>query len=156
MCCNISTTSRADENLKETVKVDSALTEMNIYNMLIINGIKYPEVVLSQIMIETGYLSSKLVRTHNNLLGMTVPSKRETTAINKNGFARYITWIDCIVDYKFYQDYVLSRHDIKTRAQYIAFLHKNYAKSPTYKKRLTQLSKEYELRNPYNFTNFKL
>ena len=121
--------------------------------MLLLNNVKYPEVVLSQIMIETGYLTSKLCKVNNNLLGMMVPSKRETTAINNKGFAKYTNWIDCILDYKLYQDYILSRNKIDTKKEYIAFLHKNYAKSPNYKKRLTELSKDYELRNPYNFTS---
>lgn len=155
LMCHVNYTSNAGENTKvETIKVDSALTENNIYLMLLMNNIKYPEVVLSQIMIETGYLTSKLCKANNNLLGMMVPSKRETTAINSKGFAKYTNWIDCILDYKLYQDYILSRNKIVTKAQYIAFLHRNYAKSPNYKKRLTELSKDYELRNPYNFTSY--
>ena len=155
LMCNVKNcASNAGENAKvETMRVDSALTENNIYFMLLLNNVKYPEVVLSQIMIETGYLTSKLCKVNNNLLGMMVPSKRETTAINSKGFAKYPNWIDCILDYKLYQDYILSRNKIGTKKEYIAFLHRNYAKSPNYKKRLTELSKDYELRNPYNFTS---
>ena len=145
---------KASENPKteiSTHKMDS-LNEANIYLALLMNNVKYPEVVISQIMIETGWLTSRLCKANNNLLGMMVPSKRETTAINEKGFAKYTSWIDCIMDYKMYQDYILSKNHITTKKQYIAFLHKNYAKSPTYKTRLTQLSKTYELKNPYNFT----
>ena len=121
--------------------------------MLLLNNIKYPEVVISQIMIETGWLTSRLCKVNNNLLGMTVPSKRETTAINEKGFAKYTSWIECILDYKMYQDYIFSRNHITSKKQYIAYLHKNYAKSPTYKKRITELSKTYELKN--SFINVK-
>ena len=155
LMCNLeNSTSNAEETAKvETMRIDSTLSENNIYIMLLMNNIKYPEVVISQIMIETGYLTSKLCKVNNNLLGMMVPSKRETTATNNKGFAKYTNWIDCILDYKLYQDYILSRNHIDNKKQYIAFLHRNYAKSPTYKKRLTELSNKYELRNPYNFTS---
>jgi uncharacterized FlgJ-related protein len=151
--CNTYTNSIAVENTKQAnTLVDSTLNEQNIYLALLLNNIKYPEVVLSQIMIETGYLNSRLCKINNNLLGMMVPSKRETTAINQRGFAKYLNWFDCILDYKLYQDYIFSRNNIQTKKQYIAFLHRNYAKSPSYKKRLTELSKDYEGKNSYNFT----
>jgi flagellum-specific peptidoglycan hydrolase FlgJ len=152
--CNVkNSTSNAETTKIETMRIDSTLSENNIYIMLLMNRIKYPEVVISQIMIETGYLTSKLCKANNNLLGMMVPSKRETTATNNKGFAKYTNWMDCISDYKLYQDYILSRNKIDNKKQYIAFLHRNYAKSPLYKKRLTELSNKYELRNTYNFTS---
>jgi len=119
--------------------------------MLLLYNIKYPEVVMSQIMIESAYLKSKLTKRNNNILGMTVPVKRPTTAINKSGFAKYVNWIDCIYDYKLYQDYILSKNKIQTKKQYITFLHRTYAQTPNYKSRLTELSKTYELRSPLDF-----
>lgn len=145
---------KAENNIKEkpTAIVDSALTENNVYTMLLLYNIKYPEVVMSQIMIESAYLKSKLTKRNNNILGMTVPAKRPTTAINKSGlYAKYISWIDCIIDYKLYQDYIFSKNNIQTKKQYIAFLHKTYAQAPHYKSRLTELSKTYELRSPLDF-----
>jgi uncharacterized FlgJ-related protein len=145
---------KAENNKKEkpNVTVDSTLTENNVYTMLLLYNIKYPEVVMSQIMIESAYLKSKLTKRNNNILGMTVPVKRQTTAINKSGlYAKYISWIDCVYDYKLYQDYIFSKNNIQTKKQYITFLHRNYANAPKYKTRLTELSKSYELRNLYNF-----
>jgi len=139
----------APENNKP-ISIDSNLTEENVYVALLLNNIRFPKVVLSQIMIESGYLTSKLCKINNNLLGMTVPSKRETFAVNNHGYAKYSHWFQCIADYKLYQDYVFARNNIKTKAQYIAYLHRNYAKSPDYKKKLIKLSNKYELRDPYN------
>jgi uncharacterized FlgJ-related protein len=141
----------AKSNEENTVlSIDSNLTEENIYISLMLNNIRFPQVVLSQIMIETGYLTSKLCKINNNLLGMMVPSKRETFAINNHGYAKYSDWFQCIADYKLYQDYIFARNNIQTKAQYIAFLHRNYAKSPDYKKKLIKLSNKYELRDTYN------
>lgn len=139
---------------KKQYVTDSVLNEANVFNSLIAMGIKYPEVVMSQIMLESSNLTSRLCIKNNNLLGMTVASKRETTAINKAGYAKYRTWIESILDYKLYQDYILSKHNLNTRKKYIAFLHKNYAKDKNYSNTLTAMSKEYELRNPYNFGYF--
>lgn len=135
----------------KATSIDTALTERNIYHALLMNNVKFPEVVMSQIMIESGNLKSKLCKKNNNLLGMTVASKRETTALNEEGYAKYKSWFDCILDYKLYQDYILSKNEINNKKQYIAYLHKNYANSPDYKKKLTFLSKQYELRNSYYF-----
>ena len=143
---------KAENNINKpkTATVDSALTENNVYTMLLLYNIKYPEVVMSQIMIESAYLKSKLTKRNNNILGMTVATKRQTTAVNKKGFAKYLNWIDCIYDYKLYQDYILSKNSIISKKQYISFLHRTYAKAPNYKSRLTELSKTYE-RNTLNF-----
>jgi uncharacterized FlgJ-related protein len=139
-------------NYKGNTHIDTTLNEQNVYLALLINNIKFPEVVISQIMIESGNLTSRLCKKNNNLLGMTVASKRETTALNKKGYAKYKSWLDCILDYKLYQDYILSKNQINNKNQYIVYLHKNYANAPDYKQKLTFLSKKYELRNSFNYT----
>jgi len=134
----------------EALKADSVLSEQNVYFAIIALGIKYPDVAMAQVMIESGSLTSKLCKKNNNLAGMTVPSIRETTAINKTGFAKYASWLQSIIDYKMYQDYIFSKHKITSKKQYIAFLHKHYAKSPTYKAAVTKLAKYYSNLNPLN------
>ena len=150
---------KADEKAKtQSVAVsDTALNETNVYLALLLNNIKFPEVVYSQIMLESGNLTSRLTKKNNNILGMTVASKRETTALNKesNGYAKYSNWLDCILDYKLYQDYVFSKTHIKNASQYIAYLHRNYANSPSYKAKLTKMVKQRnELRNSLNFIQY--
>jgi hypothetical protein len=137
---------KIDNNPEKKDVIDSVLSENNVYTMLLLYNIKYPEVVMSQIMIESAYLKSKLTKRNNNILGMTVATKRQTTAVNKKGFAKYLNWIDCIYDYKLYQDYILSKNSIISKKQYISFLHRTYAKAPNYKSRLTELSKVYEIK----------
>ena len=136
-------------NNTEIAKIDSVLTENNVYSTLLRMDIKYPEVVMSQIMLESNNLKSRLCIINNNLLGMTVPSKRKTTAINKKGYAKYRNWIESLIDYKLYQESVLATHNLDTKKKYIAFLNKNYAKSKDYKKIITAMTKNYELRNTY-------
>ncbi len=128
-------------NKKELIKIDSTLSEDNVYIVLLMNNIKYPAVVLSQIIIESGHLTSDLCKFNNNLLGMNVAHKRETTALNDSGFAEYKTWFDCILDYKLYQDNVLRKHPHITKKQYIAYLGRTYAESPNYNKVITAKTK---------------
>lgn len=143
-----------NSDIKKESRIDSVLNETNVYSSLIKLGIKYPEVVMSQIMLESSNLTSRLCIKNNNLLGMTVASKRATTAINKSGYAKYRTWIESVIDYKLYQEYILSKHNLNTKKKYIAFLHKNYAKDKNYRNTLINMSKEYELRNTLNFGSF--
>lgn len=98
--------------------------------------IKYSDVVLAQVMLESGNLSSKLTRLNNNLLGMRHPKKRETTSLGSNkGYAYYTDWYSCLEDYYLYQKAVLSKKNL-TKHQYINYLAKTYAKDPQYKAKL--------------------
>jgi flagellum-specific peptidoglycan hydrolase FlgJ len=119
------------------------LTEENVYYALIVSGIKYPVVVLCQIILETGHLTSDKCRYLNNLTGMTVPKYRKTTCISATGgYARYSSWYESILDYKYYQDNILSENKIHNDLEYINCL-RGYAKSKNYKKKLISMEKNY-------------
>jgi hypothetical protein len=142
--CYIKSNADSDvTNNSVAVFTDSTLNEYNVYKALLFFDIKYPEIVMSQIKLESS-LTSNLCKNNNNLLGMTVPYKRNTTAINTKGFAKYKNWIECIIDYKLYQNYIFSKNNLDTKKKYIAYLHRNYAKSSNYKTQITNLSKKYE------------
>ena len=69
-------------------------------------GIEYSEVVMQQISLETGQLTSTICNENNNLFGMKEPRVRETTALGtKRGHAYYGNYIDSIKDYKLWQEY---------------------------------------------------
>lgn len=117
-----------------------------------------PEQVYAQILIESGHLNSYLVTRTNNLLGMRYPFKRQTTAIgiflpdenivikgsqeelkkyrNKNHYAVYANWQDCVRDYKFWQDQCF-----KLTERYLTFLGNYYAEDVHYVAKIKQLSK---------------
>jgi uncharacterized FlgJ-related protein len=69
-------------------------------------GIKFPEMVFKQAMLESGWLKSRLAKKQNNLFGMKMPRKRETFATKKgkNNYAYYESWAHSVADYKLYQD----------------------------------------------------
>lgn len=49
------------------------LTIANLYREIVRNGILYPEIVLAQAILETGWFRSSLCRNRNNLFGLTNP-----------------------------------------------------------------------------------
>lgn len=49
------------------------LTIFNLYMEIVRNGILYPEIVLAQAILETGWFRSSLCRNRNNLFGLTNP-----------------------------------------------------------------------------------
>lgn len=101
-------------------------------------GIQHVDVVLAQAILESGTFTSNVFKTKNNLFGMKVPGRRETTAINKKGYAAYRSWLDCVKDYKLYQDYVTKNKSV-SRAQYLAIISKSYSETPDYVTRLRKI-----------------
>lgn len=108
-----------------------------------------PEQVHAQILLESANLESFLARRTNNLLGMRFPFRRKTTAIgiylpasnlvilgsqdelrkycNENHYAVYRNWIDCVADYKLWQE-----QTFKLTERYLDFLGMYYAEDHQY------------------------
>jgi len=91
-------------------------------------GIDHPEIVMQQVALETGMLSSTICSENNNLFGMKEPRVRETTALGtKRGHAYYENYVDSIKDYKLWQDNMYNGGD------YYAFLNRvGYAEARHY------------------------
>lgn len=94
-------------------------------------GIVYPDIVMAQAKIETAHFTSKVFRENHNLFGMRLPRKRSTTAIGEQyNHAEYTSWRQSVVDYKIWQDRVLTR--VKSRRAYLKYLSKYYATDKQY------------------------
>ena len=123
------------ESLKSQVLFkDPPITYENLYDQILKHGIKFPDVVFAQAVIETGNFTSALFRNANNLFGMKLPKKRETLAVGKEkrGFAVFESWTHSVNDYLLWQDYILRNKDIKTKKDYLAYLNRYYAENKTY------------------------
>ncbi len=118
------------------------LTHSDFYDMLVKYEIKYPDIVFAQAVLESGNFTSKLFKTQNNLFGMKVPHKRQTTAINKRGYAKYNSIDDSIIDYSFYQQYAMKRKEM-SRHEYLVFLGRNYAEDKKYVQKLNKTIKKH-------------
>ena len=110
------------------------LTHELLYEVINVKNIKHPEVVFAQAIIESGHFKSPLFINKNNLFGMKVPKKRETTAVNKGnkGYAKYHSWDSSVDDYLLWQEFTLKNKNELTKTQYLSLLGKIYAKDKNY------------------------
>ncbi len=107
--------------------------------------VKYPEVVILQAILETGFYKSDIFLNGNNLFGMKYPKYRSTVAIGTyKGHSQYEHWSDSVIDYKIWQEWYLSlgwRIDIQQDYTfYMLFLKEmGYAEDPLYIPKLIKL-----------------
>lgn len=118
-----------------------AQTKQEVYNYCVEIGIKEPEIVTNQSMLETGNLTSKVFKENHNLFGMKRCSvhplykKRETTSLGtKNGHAYYSDWKKSVGDYKLWQDRFYKGGDY-----YEFLIYQGYAKDKNYTDKIKQL-----------------
>ncbi|MDA3854978.1 MAG: glucosaminidase domain-containing protein [Candidatus Woesearchaeota archaeon] len=116
------------------VKKDKIITKQeilsSIWKEIIYLKLEHPEIVYSQILLETGYLSSELFKTNNNLFGMRISGSRATTS-NKiiNGYKWYPHWKDSLLDYALLQ---MAFYKGKSKKEYHEKLKRVYAEDPFY------------------------
>lgn len=102
------------------------LTIENIYREILRNEIKFPEIVLAQVKLETGHLTSKNCHERNNLFGMKGGVHSDS---NPNGYMIYKHWFWSIRAYKKWQRHAYGDSD----EDYYQFLERiGYAESQTY------------------------
>lgn len=104
-------------------------------------GVQHIDVVLAQAILESGTFTSNIFKTKNNMFGMKVPGRRQTTALNKRGYATYSSWIDSVRDYKLYQDFITKNKNV-SRSKYLSILAKGYCSNPNYVSMLNKIIKQ--------------
>ncbi len=131
---------------KVVVQQDDNVTKEKLYEQIIKFGIKFPDIVFAQAMIESGELTSKLFKTANNMFGMRFPSIRETTAQGKttSGYSRYEDWNFGVYDYFLWQDHMLRNRTEITKSQYLSLLGRVYAEDPNYVSKVKKKVSQYQ------------
>ncbi len=137
------------------------LSFRNLRQELEVQKVLCADEVYAQMKLETGTLSSPLLRHTNNLMGMRYPFIRPTTACgifipSKNkiiygdqqslrqyskfaSYAVYKCWQDAVADYKLWQD-----HNFKVKERYLDYLGKVYAEDSLYVAKIKDMTtKEY-------------
>jgi len=110
---------------------DSSFSQAKLVQMLKDLNVRFPHIVMAQAMIESGHFQSNIFRTNHNLFGMKQARMRCTTAKGTNlAHAYYDNWKESVYDYAFFQSRYL--HDLKTEAQYLEYLDRNYAEAKNY------------------------
>lgn len=125
--------------------INKNLNHENLYNIILEYDVKYPDIAFAQALLESGNFTSKLCKTQNNLFGMKMPYRRETTAIgkNKSGYAKYSSWHDSVEDYLLFQKFVMRKKNM-TRDEYMSYIGKHYAADKKYLTKIKQKIKEYK------------
>lgn len=107
--------------------------------------IKYPYIVLAQAEHESGHFTSRLFKSNNNMFGMKKARQRITTAHSeKNAYANYRNWIECVHDYAMYQSTIISK--ISDEDEYFEYLSNNYAEDTLYVRAIKILIKSEHLK----------
>lgn len=129
-----------ESNTQESISKES------LYEQIIKYGIKFPDIVFAQAVLESGAFTSKLFKTANNLFGMKVPTKRETSSVGKtqSGYSKYTDWNLSVYDYFLWQDYMLKNKSELTKNQYLALLGKVYATDKRYVSSLKRVIGEHQ------------
>lgn len=110
---------------------DSSFSQAKLVQMLKDLNVRFPHIVMAQAIIESGHFQSNIFRTNHNLFGMKQARMRCTTAKGTNlAHAYYDNWKESVYDYAFFQSRYL--HDLKTEAQYLEYLDRNYAEAKDY------------------------
>jgi flagellum-specific peptidoglycan hydrolase FlgJ len=89
--------------------------------MLASYGIKFPEIVLAQAILETQWFSSTIFKENKNMFGMKF-NKRGWAIGTNRGHAEYEKLEDSISDYAAWQAMVLKLKPAHTREEYYALL----------------------------------
>jgi len=80
-------------------------TKEEVLKELIRQEVKHPNIVLAQIRLKSGNMTSKLYKANRNFAGMKLAKVRETTAGGERyNHAWYNNWKDCVKDLKIWQD----------------------------------------------------
>ena len=95
-------------------------------------GVKHPDIVYAQAVLETSYFKSSLCNNSNNLFGLYNSKKKKYYTFNH--------WKDCIVAYKEMVQYKYKGDTNKPPNDYYKFLSDiGYAKYPHYIKKLKRI-----------------
>jgi uncharacterized FlgJ-related protein len=124
------------ESVLDTTLVDQTeLTPENLRSFIKTLNLQHPDIVYAQAMLESGNLTSSLVKTNSNLFGMKVPSSRAKVSVkNKSNYSYFERttlegWQMSVIDYALWQ----SRYaNYKSKKDYFDHLSRHYAEDPNY------------------------
>jgi flagellum-specific peptidoglycan hydrolase FlgJ len=113
--------------------INDSFTEEKVKIYLKELNIKYPEVALAQMKLESANGTSKVFKENNNLFGMKLPKFRPTTALGeKNNHSYYSHWRQSVVDYAIWQSFVMNPENVASEKNWIEYLNRMYAEDGSY------------------------
>lgn len=113
------------------VLVDSAMSLI---------GIEHKDIVMAQMILESGNFKSDLSKSNHNYFGMEKAYQRPCVALGeRNGYAYYRNWVYSVIDYALWQEYYAN--DL-SEEEYLERL-SNYASDKNYAEKVKKLAKTF-------------
>lgn len=129
--------SKAPNKAEVPDQLDPKVTLDSIYTEILKLRLDHPTIVFSQVLLETGNLTSDLYKTNNNLFGMRVSGNRATTSIKiVNGYKWYKDWRESLIDYSLLQ---MAFYKDKSEEEYFNQLSRAYAQDASYIDKLKKI-----------------
>jgi uncharacterized FlgJ-related protein len=114
-----------------------------IYEFMKEIGIKYPEIVWSQTVLETGF-KSKVCKENHNFFGMKLAACRPNVQTGENlNHATYLNWKMSVIDYAIWQSST-GVWKLKSEAEYYNYLDGRYAEDPDYIYKVQNIRKNFD------------
>lgn len=112
-------------------KVRDYLVEMHV---------KYPDVAVAQMELESAGGTSNIAMQNNNIFGMKLATQRPTTALGeRNNHAYYSHWRQSCIDYAMWQSFVMNPENILSEESWIDYIGRMYSKDDNYKIKLLRI-----------------
>lgn len=112
-------------------KENDLISPQAVYDYMKELHIKFPEIVWSQVALETGFNSDIFLENHN-LFGMKEAASRPNIQSGKErGHAVYSTWKESVADYAMWQSST-GVWKLKNEDAYFNYLGQKYAEDPQY------------------------
>lgn len=111
-----------------------AQTNLNYWRLIQAQGYTYPEVAWAISAVETGYWWTP--PPGQNLFGFKKNGRGFYEAISAGGYCRYRSEFASLADYGAYEQQVIAKYGLHTKAQYLSHIHKRYCPNPAYRDKL--------------------
>ena len=113
----------------------------NLVKYLSLTGAPDPKMMVSQFIVETGWFKSKLFTKGNNICGMKLAKKRQTTATGTMyGYASFAHWTDSVDDFLLWLKY----HNL-SNGYFDHIQRKNYSENNQYCQLVLKVHKQLKI-----------
>lgn len=124
---------------------EEVFSEESLVSLLANCNVKYPYIVFAQAKLESNNFKSKIFKQNHNMFGMRKAHQRITSAqTEKDTYAYYKDWTDCVYDYCMYQNSVMC--SVSNENEYFTKLGAKYAEDPMYVIKLKNIIEKNKLK----------
>lgn len=121
--------------LKEPVFLKSDNPKEDLIKVLNYYGVKHPEIVYAQAILETGHFKSRIFRDYNNLFGLYNSATKD--------YYKFNHWSESVLAYMNYVQYKYKGDDSKPPNDYYKFLEDlGYAEDKQYIQKVKRIVKQ--------------